>query len=139
MRWHRRDAGPRPGPFPADMLQRMDLFGRYEFDSFDGGIEGDGIWPYCVCPFLEFAQADPDGFLIALRSVVRGHEDSFATYGAARLVWELLGVEGIRRPTALPLVDAGIDFKMARDLPLPRFAPDEMNRIEERNRRGPDR
>ena len=139
MRWRRRDTGPRTGPFPADMLQRMDLFGRYEFDVFDNGIEGDEIGLYCVGPFLEFAQADPDGFLIALRSVVRGHEDSFATYGAARLVWELLGMDGVRRPTALPLVDAGIDFKVARDLPVLRFAPYEMSRIEERNRRGSDR
>jgi hypothetical protein len=136
MRWLKRDraAAPAIGPFPADMLQRMDLFGRFELDRFDSGINSNEIWPHCVAPFYDFATADPDGFLMALRSVVHGHEGGFATYGAARLVWELLGQDGIRRATALPLIDAGIDFKIERGLPGLHFTPYEMRRIAERSR-----
>jgi hypothetical protein len=49
--------------------------------------------------------------------VVRGDQGGFATFGAASLTWELFGDKALRLPAALPLIDAGIQFKLARGLP----------------------
>jgi hypothetical protein len=129
MRWSTKKQRSR---FPADMLQRLELFGRVEFDSRTCGIDTTNIYNRCVVPFHEDSQADPDGFLTDLRALIAGDDGGFATFGAARLVWEFYGDRSLHTPAALPLVDAGIDFKLARNLPGALLTGYEHARLSER-------
>lgn len=133
MAWFRRAHRSR---FPSDMLARMDLFGRYEFDPQNSGIGSTNIYETCVIPFLEGSKADPEGFLTDLFAVIAKDRAGFPTYGAARLVWELYSGECLRIPAALPLIDAGIDFKRARGLPTAMLTGYEMERLVQRRAQG---
>lgn len=108
-----------PSRFPSDMRQRLELFGRYELDPMGCGLSGD-VSTDCIIPLVDYIEADPaeqDGMLRDLHTVVAGDQGGFATYGAARLAWELFGDKALEMPVALPLIDAGIAFKLARGLP----------------------
>jgi hypothetical protein len=101
------------------VLERLEQFGRYQFDPQGSGVTTD-VFTSCVIPFLDYLQADEaeqEGFLRDLFAVVAGDQGGFATYGAASLTWELFGDRALRLPAALPLIDAGIQFKLARGLP----------------------
>lgn len=127
MRWSaKKQAPPR---FPADMLERLELFGRAELDIRNSGIDTGDLYARCVAPFYEDSQADPDGFLAGLRALVADDEGGFATYGAARLVWELYGDRSLTHPSALALVDGGIDFKVDRNLPTAMLTGYEHQRL----------
>lgn len=114
--------------FPADMRQWLEIFGRYSFDSFHSRVDGGDMWNR-MGPLLEYATADREGFLAELRAVVAGDEGGFVTFGAARLVWEMYSSECLRIPSALPLIDAGIDFKLSRGLPGMTFTGYENERL----------
>jgi len=103
--------------FPADMLQRLELLGRFEMDYAGSGVDGREIYPTCIGPFYADAQADPRGFLAALRAVVADDTGGFATYGASCLVYEVLGGQDGRTEDALALLDQAIAFKRERWLP----------------------
>jgi hypothetical protein len=118
--------------FPADMPRRLESFGRYEFDPRNSGIDGGRAARECLVPFARDAQADPDGFLAELREVVGSVRGGFVTFGAARLVWEMYGGRALEMPAALPLIDAGLDFKIARGLSDLRFTGYEHERLERR-------
>lgn len=107
-----------PPRFPDDMLQRLEVFGRYELDPSGSGINGE-ITTACVVPFTDVIYADDaeqEGFLRDLHAVVAADQGGFATYGAARLAWELFSERALRLPSGLRLVDAGIRFKLSRGL-----------------------
>ena len=118
------------------MPQWLELLGRYEFDPMTSGLDGGEIATRCVVPFLEDAQADPDGFLADLRALVAADRGGFATFGAARLVWELFSRKALRLPAAWPLIDAGIEFKRARGLPALSLTGFEQQRMVDRDRAG---
>jgi hypothetical protein len=128
MRWFTRT---RSG-FPADMRQRLELLGRFQLDTRGSGISPGEVWPTAVAPFMRPATDDPDGFLAALRAFVAGDRGGFATLGAACLVWEAYGSRALNMPAALPLIDAGIDFKIARGLSTGNLTGYEMNRLVKR-------
>jgi len=130
MRWFTRAKASR---FPSDMLRRMDLLGRYQLGSHASGIDGEEIWPHCIAPFAQVSNADRDGFLRDLRAVAAEDQGGFATLGVACLVWELYGGEALTVPAALPLIDAGIDFKLARGLPTASLTGYEMKRLIQRD------
>src|SRR4051794_34282853 len=73
--------------FPADMVQRLELLGRFEFDPRGSGIDGGQVAKDCVVPFYRDSQANREAFLTDLQAVVAADRDGFATYGAARLAW----------------------------------------------------
>lgn len=101
------------------MLQRLEQFGRYQLDPHGSGLTAD-VFTSCVVPFVDYLQVDEaeqEGFLRDLYAVITGDQGGFATYGAASLTWELFGDKALRLPAALPLIDAGIQFKLARGLP----------------------
>ena len=112
--------GKRKSKFPADTLKRMEVFGRFEFDC-DSGIDNPDIYDESVAPYRADAKADPDRFFTELAAVIAGDEGGFATFGAARLVWEIFDRQALTMPGALPIVDAGIDFMVARRLPTAHF------------------
>jgi hypothetical protein len=115
------------------MLQRLELLGRFGLDPFTSGIDSGEIWSDCVAQFYEDAVADRDGFLADLHALVATDRGGFATFGAARLVWEFHGGEALRISAAWPFIDAGIEFKRARGLPTMSFTGYEMQRLRERD------
>ena len=117
----------RRGRFPRDMVARLEMMGRYEMDAMTSGIDGGKIAELCIIPHLSEAPADPEGFTADLRDVVAGDTGGFATYGASRLVWELLS-SNCRTPGALDLLDAAIAFKRTLGLPTARLRGYEMDR-----------
>ena len=133
MRWFSRAKASR---FPADMLQRLDRFGRYELDPQDSGVDSSDIWTGTVAPFWPQVRADRDGFLNDLTALVADDSGGFATYGAARLVWELCGEDAVTTPAAWPLVEAGIAFKRDRGLPTAALTGYEMRWLDQRRRAG---
>ena len=95
--------------FPRDMVERLEQFGRYEMDPWSSGLDGGDLAQRCIIPFLKDAADDPEGFTADLHDVVADDRGGFATYGASRLVFELLS--DYRTPGALALLDAAITFK----------------------------
>lgn len=96
------------------MSDWLEKFGRYELDPFDSRIDGmeivtrfDGLRDYAI--------ADPGRFLAELEAAVAGDDGGFATFGAARLVWQMLD-DALDRPAAQRLLEAGLDFKLDRGL-----------------------
>lgn len=116
MRPSRRTQPPR---LPEDMRQRLEVFGRHQLDPIGSGVKTD-VYTSCVVPFVDYINAsgaEQEHFLRELRAAVAADQGGFATYGAARLTWELFGEKALQLPAALPLIDAGIEFKLARGLP----------------------
>jgi hypothetical protein len=114
--------------FPRDMLHRLDVLGRFEFDPQRSGI-GDSsmIWRDCQAPFLDDLTNDRDRFLADLRALVAGDITGFIAYGASQLVTNLIGYE-YRTDDALALLDGAIAFKRARGLPRSRYNDYEWRR-----------
>jgi len=101
------------------MRQRLEVFGRHQLDPIGSGVKTD-VYTSCVVPFVDYidaSEAEQEDFLRELRTVVAADQGGFATYGAARLAWELFGEAALRLPAALPLIDGGIEFKLARGIP----------------------
>jgi hypothetical protein len=114
------------------MVQQLDRFGRFQFDWFTSGIDNSWIWTDFIQPLFDGAKADPRGFLTDLRAVVADDRGGFARFGAARLVWEIFSDEQMDNPDAQALIDAGIDFKLARGLTLVHFTGYERDRLMQR-------
>ncbi|MDG4772208.1 hypothetical protein [Solwaraspora sp. WMMD792] len=106
----------------------MGLFGRYSLDAQHSGIDGGDLWRR-VGGLYGHATGDREGFLAGLQAVVADDRGGFATFGAARLVWEMYGSDALRIPLALPLIDAGIEFKRSRGLSSAMLTGFEMERI----------
>ncbi|WP_328330949.1 hypothetical protein OHA70_10125 [Kribbella sp. NBC_00382] len=116
------------------MTRRLEMFGRFEYDTQGSGVDAAEIYPTCIEPVYAYATEDRDGFVAALRTVV-ADDDGFATYGASCLVVELAGT-GVRTPDALALLDAAIEFKRVRRVPSAMLKGYEWERWLEVN--GPD-
>ncbi|MFY1637203.1 hypothetical protein ACN27F_28685 [Solwaraspora sp. WMMB335] len=116
--------------FPADMPQWLDRFGRFSLDPQGCGLDvsemARGLWT-----LRDYATSDPDGFLAELSVLARPDRGGFATYGAAFLAWEMYLREALRMPAALPLIDAGIRFKLSRGLPTAMLTGFEKERLEQ--------
>ena len=115
-------------PIPADMLRWLETFGRYSLDAHHSGIHDNDMWSR-LGPLHQYATSDRESFLAELQTVVAGDQGGFATFGAARLVWEMYSGECLRIPAALPLIDAGIEFKRSRGLPTMMLTGYEMERL----------
>ncbi|MEU0878455.1 hypothetical protein ABZ345_07665 [Lentzea sp. NPDC005914] len=115
--------------FPDDMTDRLAMLGRFELDVFGSGEDSTEIFPYCIQPFWPDAQEDPAGFVADLLEFIQGDDTGFATYGASRLVRELIGDEAVlKSPDSLALLDAGIEFKRMRNLPTAMLTGHEWGR-----------
>jgi hypothetical protein len=96
------------------MAAFLDRLGRQAMDPFRSDVDGDDVWPW-VAALYEDARADPEGFVTDLEALAATTTGGFATYGASRLVWELLGA-GMRTEAALLMLDRAIEFKRERGL-----------------------
>ncbi|GAA1655645.1 hypothetical protein GCM10009679_71120 [Saccharothrix algeriensis] len=117
---------------PADMLQRLEMLGRFTLGRQESRIDSGEVWRRCLAPFLDEARADPDGFFGELGELLRGDAGGFAALGAGQLAWEALSDESLTNPAVAPFVDAGIDFKLARGLTRYDLAPYEVGRLSRR-------
>lgn len=101
------------------MLRRLERFGRFELDPQGSGLGSDASTD-CILPFTDYIHADraeQETLLRELYALIGEDQGGFATYGAARLAWELFDETALQLPSGLPLIDAGIRFKLARGLP----------------------
>jgi hypothetical protein len=119
------------------MRKLLDEFGRYYFNMGTSGISLSRTWQNLMYPLLQDAQTNRDGFLTDLQTVIADDNGGFATYGASRLVWDMFGSSCWNIPAALELIDGGIDFKLARNLPPGRFTGYEWRRLSERRTQTP--
>jgi hypothetical protein len=112
--------------FPGDILPVLERFGRLEANPQGSGVNYDEVVQRLFVPYVQQANTDPHGFFADLRAVVANEGGGYATFGAARLVWELLTGEVRDNPPApaLALVKAGIEFKRTHGLGL---SPWEVN------------
>jgi len=118
--------GRRRSRFPPDMLDRLELLGRFELDPMNYSGDAGEVGTRCVVPFYRDSQDDPDGFLADLRAIVAHDTGGFATYGASCLVWDMFS--DFRTLDALALLDAAIAFKRAFGMPADRLRGYEMER-----------
>ena len=118
------------------MLQRLELYGRFEYDRQSSGIDGSSMWTDCIQPFADDARADPEGFSADLLALIAGERTGFATFGAYRVAFEILFDGYLEHPSAVRLMDAGIDFKLARGLAPLHFNGFERSRLEQRVSQG---
>jgi len=95
------------------MLAELERFGRYSLDSFSSGVDVSKFWEI-MGPMVRDFNANPDVYISELDAVIANDKGGFATFGAARLMFEVFGSECLSVPAALPLIDAGIEFKAAR-------------------------
>jgi hypothetical protein len=70
---------------PADLVPRLEAFGRFEYDPQRSGIDAVGH-PNSEYPLLQAAKQDSDGFLAALASATTPI-GGWTSYGAMRLLW----------------------------------------------------
>jgi hypothetical protein len=106
--------------FPGDIVLVLERFGRFEANPQGSGVDYDEVVQRLFVPYVQQATADPYGFFADLQSVVANNGGGYATFGAARLVWELLSGNVRDNPPApaLALVKAGIEFKRTHGLGL---------------------
>ena len=115
------------------MLERLEFLGRVRLDSMSHGMDSSHLWEYSLSPFTEDLRANRDEFLADLLALVANDQGGFATFGAAHIAWEMYGGDCLNIPAALPLIDAGIDFKLARGLsPSVHFSGGEKDRLAQR-------
>ncbi|MEV6350827.1 hypothetical protein [Actinoplanes sp. NPDC051851] len=102
--------------FPPDMLDQLEMLGRYRLDRHHCGLSPLEVLEPFLSPYMQDITVDRDGLLGELAALVAGDEGGFATHGAACLTWDLLDGEIEDVPAAWPLIDAGIAFKLDRGL-----------------------
>ncbi|WP_431914377.1 hypothetical protein [Micromonospora carbonacea] len=124
-----RGSGPGPDPgsrqgtaargLPADLEERLARFGRFTFDPGGGDTDADEVLRTLLHPLYPVAQADPARFLTTLRDRALP-AGGWAVYGAAHLVWELLG-GGVEHPAHHDLMTASLGFLRERGVPNSRL------------------
>src|SRR5262245_47578919 len=114
--------------FPREMLRWLEDFGRFSLDVHLSGIDAAEV-SSGLPALYEYAIGDRQRFLAELQALVTADQGGYATYGAARLVWEMYGSECLHIPAALPLIDAGIEFKRSRGLIPGMFTGYERERL----------
>lgn len=109
------DVMRRPNRLPADIVAKMETFGRFEFDPVGSGFDAGYIWTQLVAPLLPAAQADSAGFLRELAGAVLP-VGGWAVYGGSHLVKELLSGD-LDDPSYHAMMAASLDF--LRELGVP--------------------
>jgi hypothetical protein len=76
---------------PSNIIGMMERFGRFEFNpQGNSAVDAGSIWIETQAPLQPFAEADPDGFLVALAEAVLP-VGGWAVYGASCTLWECFG------------------------------------------------
>jgi hypothetical protein len=85
---------PEVRALPADLVERLEPFGRFEYDPQGSGVDAVGH-PNADYELLQVAKRDPGGFLAALAAATIPI-GGWTVYGAMRLTWhfDLLTADG---------------------------------------------
>jgi len=96
---------------PNDIIPMMERFGRFEFDPQGSGEDAGDIWGQWAERVIPFAEADPNGFLIALAEAVLP-VGGWAVYGASRTIWECFSSKEVIRqhPSYKAIMSAALEF-----------------------------
>lgn len=109
---------------PADVVLRMERFGRFEFDPMGTDFDAASIWTDLQAPLLEFAQSDPERFTVLLAEAVLP-QGGFALFGASRTIWNLIGSD-YRHPAYDTVRMAALEFFRANGVPNSRLAANDL-------------
>jgi hypothetical protein len=73
------------GLLPANLVARLEPFGRFEFDPQGSGVDAIGL-PNAEYSLMQTAKQDPHRFIAALASATLP-KGGWTVYGASRLIW----------------------------------------------------
>ncbi|GAA4728875.1 hypothetical protein [Phytohabitans rumicis] len=102
---------------PVNVISMVARFGRYTMEPPNAqGEDPSAIYDEIIAPLYVIAQADPDGFLVALRDKVMP-VGGWAVLGASRVLWEVLTSEQREHPVHDELLGAALNFLRERGVP----------------------
>lgn len=103
---------------PGNIVHMMERFGRVEFDLQDSGENLVTVWLELQAPLQPFAQADPEGFFLALAAATVP-VGGLAVYGASRTLREFLGSKEVfhQHPSYKAIMYGAIEFLRANRVP----------------------
>lgn len=103
---------------PDDIVGIMERFGHLELNPQAGGEDAGEIWQEWAGQVPSFANANPEGFLVALADTVVPI-GGWAVYGASRTIWELFSSneDFLQHPAYSAIMDAAIGFLRASGVP----------------------
>ncbi|WP_369034099.1 MULTISPECIES: hypothetical protein [Streptomyces] len=100
---------------PPDIVHRMGLYGRWEFDRSGSGPDID-VPALIYVPLHPPASADPGGFVERLADAVLP-VGGWAAYGGSHCVRDLLAQSQNEHPRYLDMLDTALDFLHGRGVP----------------------
>ena len=107
------------GRLPANVVDMMVEFGRFEYDPQGSDVDGERVWSELQSPLLAFAQSDPAGFVDALaQATIPAGE--WAIYGASRTVQNLLDPD-FDSPAHDAIREASLQFLRKNGVPNSRL------------------
>ncbi|WP_238009512.1 hypothetical protein KZZ52_27070 [Dactylosporangium sp. AC04546] len=110
---------------PADIAQRMTMYGRYEFAPQQSPPDtASRVNDLIYQPLYPVAAANPDAFVAALADAVLP-VGGWAVYGGQRCVRDLITVR-IRHPGYVAMVVAALRFLRQQNYGLMNIAPAEL-------------
>jgi hypothetical protein len=119
--FRRRTASGHINQLPSDIVQRMQRYGRHDYDPQKYPDDPGAIWTETQEPLLDFASSDPSGFLDALAQAVLP-DGGWAAFGAAHTSWNLLADDKRQGPSYEALMDASVQFLRDSGVPPMRVA-----------------
>ena len=100
---------PEPSILPADIVQRIESYGRYQFSVSLGRPLADFQgYELIYQPLYPIAQADPDAFTSALAEAVLP-VGGWAVYGGERCIQDLISAN-YQHPRFAAMIDAAMEF-----------------------------
>lgn len=114
---------------PDDIVPMMERFGRFEFNPQESGDDAGDIWGQWAERVYPFAEADPNGFLVALTGAVLP-VGGWAVYGASRTIWECFSSkdgEVRQHPSYKAIMSAALEFLRTKGKPFTSLRPYEQN------------
>lgn len=111
----RQDQRPDGYSLPADIVDCVARFGRYEVDPEGSGEQGEEQGRMMI-DLYSFASAEPERFIADLADAVLP-VGGWAVYGASRTVWELVTSPDKQHPAYKAIMDGAIAFLRSNGLP----------------------
>jgi hypothetical protein len=114
---------------PADIVEKLDMWGRFRFDPQGAKIEVSEIGTL-ENDMRQLAQADSDAFVSGLAAAVLPH-GGWAVYGGAHMVMSVTG--GLpTHPAFEELMAASLEFLAASGMPTIHLTPYELDFLDAR-------
>lgn len=113
-------AGLGSGGLPANIVQQMEEFGRFEFDPQNpNNVDSGTVWANLVAPLYDRSRDDGPAFLAALAAAVLP-VGGWPAYGAERLVKEIFSGD-LDDPSYHAIMAEALDFLRSLGVPNSRL------------------